>query len=1132
MMRINRLGLNPYGKFDHLELNLGKSGATIIYGENEKGKTTSYNALLEFIFGVEMHSKYRFNKKNVMIDAQIIRDGKELLLKRKTGRNKTLLLDGKPFGEEILDEFIDLEKSSYTNIFAMNHEILVDGGNSLINNHEANEIFVKSISGINSLNSSLNLLKEKKDILYKKTGKKQEIPLLIDEISNLNIELQNSILEPKNFNRIKESYINLKKDLKANMEILEQLISKKTKMERVKNNLPKFSKLNNLNSRLSELKEIPNLETKIVEKRKEIDKQINLINNLIADLKMRSDILDEKIIDIKIDEKILEFSDEIENFNKKLNRHENLIHQKKEFNDEIDDINSEINKNSTLYGEIKNSLTAIEYNSALDNIEKITQLNIQINEDENRLIEQNNRLKKYDELKNIDPKLIDNLKSLLQFVKKENIGNKAINEKEIELKNLKNDISFRFKNLNLTVHLKDLLDINLPTSSDIKEIIDQYKKIVDNDNYLNSSKIDINKKLQNLKNTEDLNNIPSNNDLYEKREIRNSLIKKVESDYESGEKISFNRIKETIQESDKVADLIILEHDSVVKKNQILDFENSLKNIETSLKRSLDNKEKLLKNINNLFRGIYLFTYKTILDSEDLLKTVLDIKAELNSYKMRKEVLESSLKNRDDLLNKLVKFINENQLEISIENDLDHMIILGENHLENLIIEKTDYENKISQKNLIIENIKLVEDKKNLRIHELNELKNRVLFLIDNLLDINNSKDLSISSIKKILEDINSVSKLKIDLQNKKDRVIKIDNEIDEIIKSSKEIANKLEVKLENPIDDFQIIINSLKANRENLIKKTGLLEEQESLNNQINSKSSEIKILKDNLNEILQSYKDFENIDEHELQIREKRDLFYSIEQIKDEIIENGNGLSFSEIKNEINQYDWDLIDANLNNIRDEIKKQEIERDELNKSFGIAENLYNEKIKAPYDKIEKLKIDIEDKKTQLENLVYEYKNIVYSIALMEKSLEIYKEKNRSKLFKYASEYFKILTDSSFSGITISYLNSDNGLVVGLKGEEQISCDAMSRGTADQLFFALRLAAIKIHLQDKKPIPIIFDDIFINFDELRVKNCINLLMDFAKETQIIIFTHHKRTLEIFNELNKKSGNRHNEVVLG
>ena len=78
-------------------------------------------------------------------------------------------------------------------------------------------------------------------------------------------------------------------------------------------------------------------------------------------------------------------------------------------------------------------------------------------------------------------------------------------------------------------------------------------------------------------------------------------------------------------------------------------------------------------------------------------------------------------------------------------------------------------------------------------------------------------------------------------------------------------------------------------------------------------------------------------------------------------------------------------------------------------------------------------------------------------------------------------------------------LRSD-GKLVGISG--------LSDGTRDQLYLALRLAALEMHLEQAMPLPFIADDLFINYDDVRSKAGFEALKVLSEQTQVIFLSHH------------------------
>jgi uncharacterized protein YhaN len=67
----------------------------------------------------------------------------------------------------------------------------------------------------------------------------------------------------------------------------------------------------------------------------------------------------------------------------------------------------------------------------------------------------------------------------------------------------------------------------------------------------------------------------------------------------------------------------------------------------------------------------------------------------------------------------------------------------------------------------------------------------------------------------------------------------------------------------------------------------------------------------------------------------------------------------------------------------------------------------------------------------------------------------------------------------------------------------------LSQGVRDQLYFALRLAAVEEISGDTR-LPLLLDDPFVNFDESRLKTTLQMLEKISQSHQVVLFTHDRR----------------------
>ncbi|MGH2217514.1 ATP-binding protein, partial [Enterococcus faecalis] len=79
-------------------------------------------------------------------------------------------------------------------------------------------------------------------------------------------------------------------------------------------------------------------------------------------------------------------------------------------------------------------------------------------------------------------------------------------------------------------------------------------------------------------------------------------------------------------------------------------------------------------------------------------------------------------------------------------------------------------------------------------------------------------------------------------------------------------------------------------------------------------------------------------------------------------------------------------------------------------------------------------------------------------------------------------------------------------------GVRRIPVERLSRGTIEQIYFSVRMAAAETLAEE--PVPIILDDVFAFYDDKRLESVLKWLS--RQEKQVIIFTCHKREERMLN----------------
>jgi len=155
---------------------------------------------------------------------------------------------------------------------------------------------------------------------------------------------------------------------------------------------------------------------------------------------------------------------------------------------------------------------------------------------------------------------------------------------------------------------------------------------------------------------------------------------------------------------------------------------------------------------------------------------------------------------------------------------------------------------------------------------------------------------------------------------------------------------------------------------------------------------------------------------------------------------------------------------------------------------------------------------DEQDAVAEIAEAVERFSRDHVAARLLSAAIERYRAEHQSPIVERASRAFATLTGGGWSGIGIDY-DQDPPRLAAIRDGALLGPDALSEGTRDQLFLALRVAAIEEHARRATPLPFIADDLFITFDEKRTENGFRLLGELGAFTQVIVFTHHLHVAE-------------------
>ncbi len=451
-----------------------------------------------------------------------------------------------------------------------------------------------------------------------------------------------------------------------------------------------------------------------------------------------------------------------------------------------------------------------------------------------------------------------------------------------------------------------------------------------------------------------------------------------------------------------------------------------------------------------------------------------DVEEKLNVLKSSKDLLSTQVATYTEKLENVKKDIAKSE-ENNLKSEEMKTMLLNENetllkNIEEINNNVTSINNQITQLNSEVEEYTRYNKAKEQNINFLNEdivnLKISLSSFDESALSIDEMKTKLESDISNFEEGIDRRNKQKEEyleeILNLKQDIVNLENESKELVKFKQDYLDISE-KLKLDKKDCMIKQDTLELKMLESVNKIGKIKEEKS---KVENRKIKFDIEIDSLKNKMW--------DEYELTISSAKEYYNSIPVIEDMSNINKNA---EKLRNEIKN----LGDVDISSIEE----------------------YNN-VKARYDFITVQKKDLDETKQKLENLISNMTTLMKS--------------QFTKQFKIINENFAETFSELFGGgkAALTLTDESNILESGIEievqppGKKLQSMMLLSGGERALTATALLFAILKI----KAPPFCILDEIEAALDDINVQRFAEYIKKYSKETQFIVITHRKGTMEV------------------
>lgn len=1147
-MRINRLDLLYYGKFTERSISLPQFDHDfhLICGPNEAGKSTIRSAILDLFFGIETRSTYNFLHEypNMKLGALIEQDGSLFDFQRSKATKQSLFdAEGAPLSQDVLRPFLGtINRGYFDQMFGLNHEKLVVGGNEILDaSKDVGQILFQTAAGVDGLGNARDALKDEADKLWAtRKSKDRDYYVALEAFEDAKAELKRVTIKTKDWAEAQSQVKQLEESLEQSKAESRRLDARRVCLERVRRMAPELKKLQEKENALGELGEVIILPA-------DAEKQFNVMlqtlahaNHELSVFKKNAETLKERLVKVNPDENLLKYNTEIQ----LLAEQQPLVRQQKtEIIKRQETINNHQQQIKTLARQLDwrvedeqkwaSQLPALPIRATIASLLKryhaLQQASLLSKQSADGKAEEINALDK--QIASL-PVVTISAEFRAALTAAQNLGDvnsqsKRLEEQVIKAKHVLESTQLSLGQWNLGID--ELRQLILPTKASITSF---QKRFTKEETAVNNLTVQLETMTEavlakefEVTQYQKAHQAVTVAEIKSARDERDAIWASIKAGAASLQETA--AVFETkIDDADAIADKRYDKAQEASTLQSKLDNLKELQQQQSRLQVRLETGRAALLAVQQEWfvaikemklPAIPLSDIDAWLQARERVIAASDSVVEANQALARWKQEETQVK--DTLLN----CINECEFNANVTTSLSALIILATDSKDEAVQMQARREELTKQREsaaaaMTAFNEKVSAAQSNMAQWQLNWQ--------ENLNSAGIQRNTEMSAVEGQLRLFDELDQKFRDIEDIRAIQITAQMDVDNFEKDVARLMMSLvpELKGQSSSDIVKALAIQLEKAKTDQKEQKRLQQEFRSLEEKNTEISLRIATVTGEFDALLQCAKVMTN-DELSAAIKRSDDwqrLNEAIAIINDTLLEQGDGLTRAQLEAELASTNVPEILVNLKMLAQQQEEIQQQQNALSADLATAKTELA-KIAGQDDAV-RAESTRQEALAKMVEVTERYIKVHTASKLLQWAINRYRETKQGPMLVRTSGIFAGLTLGSFQKLVVDFDQQplalkgqrDNGKLVDITG--------MSEGTRDQLYFALRLAALEQYFEQSQPLPFIADDLFVNFDDARAKAGLEALANLSKKTQIIFLSHHDHLVPIVQTVFGKSVN--------
>ena len=1138
-MRFNRLDLIKYGKFSDraVEFPAAQQDFHLIIGPNEAGKSTLRSAIVDLLFGIPTRSVHSFLHplNELRLGAYISNASDTLEFHRTKALRQTLRspLDA-VLSESTLTPFLGTaDRSFFDQMFGLDHTRLVSGGNSILSaENDVGQILFQSAAGVASLGKIRDALVAEADKLWApRKANDRAYYIAADQLEKASTALKEATVRTKVWVEANSKVESLQAALNSERERHQQLQSERSSLERIRRLAPFLLALRDNENNLADLGEVIDLPIEAAATLATAEKELAITHQRQELRKGEVNKITEDLATIHVDEAVLEIADDISNL-------DNLRLQYRAYERDIASRKIEI---ATLWQDVCRACTqmgwASDSESAISQRLPTTLIQRELSRlirDRGGMIQILRAAEQAEKNKLSEIKVLSTQRNDLQIgevkpaLRAALANAKSLGDTEATLQKLqatltrtKSALEGLLRELGQwSMPLPELMALQPPSQEKVNRLLQERQA-------LNAER---KTELQRLNNqTAEVARIELQ--ISQFKELHQPTTREAVIEARRERDASWQAIKTgeiNLQQEGQKFEASIVVADTVADR-RLDDVEEAteLQSLNHLLEREMQSLAMIEGQCSQLEGYLQLFDDRWIQEALSLGLVGMPLENIGTWILKREKALTTAAAYQDaqddvDLLCRsiaesklnLVKALQEAELLVIETDNLSVLCMQAELYIQAIDSAKVRHETLTAQllaAQSIESTLKQATEQAKTEESRWTEAWSTMLAKAGLSPDSDSGAvESALELIGQIAEKLENMRKIQIQ------RIDTMNADLNEFSVDANRLTHSIapELKEHSAEQIAHTLANRLTRARESLAESSRLKEALRVANSQVLEAKESSQTATASLKPLMERAGVNTTVLLNEAIVRsdEQRRLNAETANAKAALLSGGDGLTRMQIEAEIDAAKLILLAAELTRINDELSDTVQRQTTLAADNANALRVLSEI--GGSDAAIQAEAQRQEAIAQMSDVAERYVKVFTAGRLLRWSIDRYREEKQGPLLHRASTIFSTLTSGAFSKLIVDF-EREPMVLEGLRSAgKPVGISGLSDGTRDQLYLALRLAALEMHLDQAMPLPFIADDLFINYDDVRSKAGFEALKALSEQTQVIFLSHHEHLIPV------------------